>query len=192
MSAKTGKVRLRCPARRQLHRCFLRWLKENAARMQVPLVIESRTDRVIRCSFAGHTRALEMTLSHDIGIHVLHDGEWWDSLEFFEAWPIARHPGYICGFCKPEYQKTYPSRQALWEDHMFEPFLSWVNETLTTHAWLMLGQTDGGGILWAELHTKKKPNEIGHYRWIPLLPGTTSAVESGERTVCLELARRVE
>ena len=38
--------------------------------------------------------------------------------------------GYVCTMCDPETRPTLPSREAVWETDLFEPFLQWVNECL--------------------------------------------------------------
>jgi hypothetical protein len=44
---------------------------------------------------------------------------------------------------------TWPTREALWQDQLFEPFLKWVNERLAPATWLRLYGTKGG--TWAKL-----------------------------------------
>ena len=111
-------------------------------------------------SFAGLTRAIEVTLTHEIGIHAMHDGEWWDALIFFEASPTKKPGGYVCEYCLPEYEVFYASRKDLWVDHMFEPFLAWVNETLSGMHWLSLCKTECGGARWADLHAEWSPPDV--------------------------------
>lgn len=36
--------------------------------------------------------------------------------------------GYYCGCCLPEFVEFYPTREALWIGHSFEPFLEWMND----------------------------------------------------------------
>lgn len=154
--------------RPKLQRYFLNWLEVNHARLAIPLTLESRTDRQVTLNFEGITRALEITLTHEIGVHAMKNAEWWDALLFFEAWPVKTDQGYICRWCKPEYIRPYPTRKALWVDHLFEPFLDWVNETLNQMEWLSLSQTDCGGVRWAELHKERHVSEDPFQEWIPL------------------------
>ena len=119
-------------------------------------------------TFEGITPSLEITLTHDIGVHAMKNGEWWDALLFFEARPVKTEEGYICRYCKPEYIHPYPTRKALWIDHMFEPFLDWVNGTLPQMQWLSLSQTECGGARWAELHSAWREPHDAHEEWLPL------------------------
>ncbi len=48
-------------------------------------------------------------------------------------------------------RKVYPTRETLWCDHMFEPFLKWVNEKLAPARWLQLSCTGDRGASWAKL-----------------------------------------
>ena len=46
--------------------------------------------------------------------------------------PDAHKPfGYYCNICPEENREFYKNRKALFEDHCFEPFKVWVNETLS-------------------------------------------------------------
>lgn len=49
---------------------------------------------------------------------------------------------------------TFPSREAIWKDHLFDQLLKWVNEKLAPARWLRLSGTGGKGnrgITWAWL-----------------------------------------
>src|SRR6202035_1260234 len=46
--------------------------------------------------------------------------------------------GYICKCCLPEYRTVFADREALWADHLFEPFLEWVNNDLAKAKTLVL------------------------------------------------------
>lgn len=54
-----------------------------------------------------------------------------------------RAPGcFVCGLCQACQRALVQTRQALWADHLFEPFLCWVNDTLAPSRWLELIGTD--------------------------------------------------
>ena len=154
--------------RPRLQRYFLEWLALNNVRLAYPLILRSRTERVMTFTFEGITPSLEITLTHEIGVHAMKNGEWWDALLFFEAWPVKTKEGYICGYCKPGYIRPYSTRKDLWLDHMFEPFLLWVNQTLPKMQWLSLSQTECGGARWAELHPEYQTPKDAFEKWIPL------------------------
>jgi hypothetical protein len=139
-------------ARRRLHRAFLDWLAVNGERLAIPLRIIERRDREIRLGFERATPALEVSVTTwEINILVIWQGEWWDMLISFEALLKQVPGGYRCRLCLPEAQRVWPSREALWLDHLFDPFLDWVNTELVHAQRLGLYETEGGGVRWARL-----------------------------------------
>jgi hypothetical protein len=54
----------------------------------------------------------------------------------------------------------FVSREALWIDHLFEPFLEWVNERLSKANWLRVSCFDDGGATWAELVRGNEDNSV--------------------------------
>ena len=57
-----------------------------------------------------------------------------------------------------ESRPVFPDRPALWTDHLFEPLLEWVNESLAKAKWLALyGSPDYG--TWARLLPDDLPSE---------------------------------
>lgn len=56
-----------------------------------------------------------------------------------------------CALCRPDGVRHYPTRQALWADHSFEPFLEWCQEQLAVGRWLALYEYDDGGCTEARL-----------------------------------------
>jgi hypothetical protein len=87
----------------------------------------------------------------DIWISVDWQGENWDYLDCFDFCPKAVLGGYVCHMCYPEAQKLYPSCEALWRDHTFEPFLEWVNGKLVKAKWIGLYATEDRGCTWGKL-----------------------------------------
>jgi hypothetical protein len=126
--------------RRRFHRAFFRWLHANQSRFLTPQFrVISRTDRFITFTILGLDPILTFGLSTwELGIHVEWKDAYWDSLAYFECWPNVVSEGYICDLCEVEKPKYYISREALWIDHVFEPFLEWVNTELTSFRYLAL------------------------------------------------------
>ena len=71
-----------------------------------------------------------------------------------DAIPAATPMGYRCTLCENATQ-TWTSREALWQDHLFEPLLDWVNETLAPATTLRLFGTRDEGCTWAELGSQE-------------------------------------
>jgi len=60
--------------------------------------------------------------------------------------------------CPPEARRVFVDRPALWGDHLFEPFLEWVNDNLAKAKWLEL-HGDPGFATWARLLPKDNSAE---------------------------------
>lgn len=64
-----------------------------------------------------------------------------------DAYVKPTHVGYQCELCLAEHgssARTFTSKEALWQDHLFEPFLQWVNKELAPANWLLISGTDDG------------------------------------------------
>ena len=59
-----------------------------------------------------------------------------DLLASFEAEPIRGKNGYYCGLCPQEDRGSYASRDEIWRDEIFNPFLNWVNNQLATASYI--------------------------------------------------------
>ena len=98
----------------------------------------------------GQDSKIEVVLTRwEINVAVIHEGECWDLLTSLETIPELAPSGfYYCLLCKepPEY---FVSREVLWQVHLFEPFLEWLNTTLISKPKVELHQS--GGATWATL-----------------------------------------
>ena len=82
-------------------------------------------------------------------------GENWDTLINLIACPREVPGGYICRACELSdsgAREIFSSEEALWRDHLFEPFLQRVNEKLAPAEFLSLYGTPGH-MTWAKLET---------------------------------------
>ncbi len=138
------------------------WLIRNRHHLAFDLLIEGRTDRFIEFSFVGVNRAISALLNtNEIAVLAELKGECWDLLMDWDSSPACGPTGYFCRSCLDhfrdtnpgeEFTKFFPSREAVWADDIFEPFLRWVNDDLAKAKWLgilrrmgacNLGQIDG-------------------------------------------------
>jgi hypothetical protein len=133
-----------------VRKTFERWLaRQHAAFTHPPYLVLQRKEYFL-LRFAGLTPALQCYISTwgSIEIRVMYQRTLWDILTDFDI--SARRTGtgqYYCGLCTP--REMFPSREALWVQHSFAPFLAWTNEHLHTEQWLcLLGRT---GVSWAVL-----------------------------------------
>lgn len=145
--------------RRPIQRAFLNWLEENRPRFAVEIKLGRRTDTVQQFAFAGINSAISGILStYEISVFVMRPGDCWDFLLDLDAEPKRVPGGYVCDLCPPESRSVFPNRPALWTDHLFEPFLEWVNESLAKAKWLALhGGPDYA--TWARLLPDDPPSQ---------------------------------
>lgn len=120
----------------QFHNAFFQWLNINQSRFATPAFEIVGGHRVVRPNMPGLHKALHFAL-YSRGIAMSYDwqGVHW-TLKTFEAFPVSTDGGYVDGLCLDACPKVYPSRESLWAEQVFEPFLSWVNRELTPPRWL--------------------------------------------------------
>ena len=138
-------------ARRMIRRVFLIWLEQNRSRFAIEIELGRRTDTDLEFTFAGiHSALIGVLTTWEISVYVIHQGENWDCILDVNAEPKRVPGGYVCKLCPPESRPIFPNRPALWTDHLFEPFLEWVNESLAKAKWLGLYGRRGYAT-WAKL-----------------------------------------
>lgn len=167
--------------RLRIQRAFLRWLRANASRFSVPVKVIRRTHRCIDIGLENLNPCVNVFLTWEIGVEVSWQGECWDFLTFFEAAPEKTPQGYVCKMCEPEARTLYPSREALWTDHLFEPFLAWINDELVPARWLALyGARGKSTAAWLE-KTRPEDEHGGDAQvWLPLWMGPDFVNQRGE------------
>jgi len=141
--------------RPRIQRTFVRWFNENHTRFMVPIRLTKITAKGVELHFQNYPDCLSVWLSsYELGVHVEWQGDYWDALFNQEVYLCRTPGGYKCEFCELDYGKSaalFPSRELLWQDHLFEPFLKWVNEKLAPARWLRVSSIGDGGSTWAEL-----------------------------------------
>jgi len=136
--------------RPRIQRAFVRWFRENHTRFAVPVRLSKITAKGILLNFPNHSDCLSVWLSSwNLSVHVEWQGVNWDMLISLDANPEPVPGGYRCRCCS-ESDRVWPNRESLWADHLFEPFLSWVNERLA-HACQLSLYGKPGDSTWAEL-----------------------------------------
>jgi len=130
--------------RPRIQRAFLAWLDESAPRLKQRIMLRRRTDRLICFEFDVGAPLLHGWLDrHEIGIAVGDDHTTWDLILVLEAVPERTGAGVVCIQCARNEQRVFSSREELWRDHLFEPLLQWVNETLAPAVAIALFEYDG-------------------------------------------------
>lgn len=138
--------------RPQIQRTFLRWFKTSRTRFAVPPLIVRRTDRRLTLAFAGITPLISAFLSSEnINVVVEIDRTSMDTLFDSDLFLKRDQHGYFCALCNWQSRENHPSRESLWIEHVFEPFLRWVNDALAPAKWLRLLNVDNGAATSARL-----------------------------------------
>lgn len=138
--------------RPRIQRAFVRWFRENSSRFAVTVRMTKITAAGILLTFPDHPDCVSAWLSQfGLFVRVDWNGVWWDRLIDFDTSPVPVPASgcYRCDFCVDSV-RIWPTREALWQDHLFDPFLSWVNEELAHSSQVLLyGKPDE--ITWARL-----------------------------------------
>jgi hypothetical protein len=121
---------------------FFRWWKKHRSRFLIDLHWDSHEQESMEFSFAGIHPALHGILS-DCGIRVAvdHAELSWDTIFDLDVKAKRVRGGYICEWCEETVTgppRVFANRSALLSNHLFEPFLEWVNEKLAKAHWLVL------------------------------------------------------
>jgi len=116
--------------RKRIQRSFMQWWKQNRQRFDVQVHILTVSHVGIRLKFAKDYGCIFARLSQDdLSVIVEVEGLFWDMLLSLDVCPVRSLNGYSCALCEQSDQ-IWPTRDALWVDHLFEPFLEWVNARL--------------------------------------------------------------
>lgn len=158
--------------RRRIQRAFYQWLMESREAFAIPVTVCRRRARYLECRLAGISDVIKITLtSYDLVVAVEMGGECWDLLACFDAAPTKIPEGYECTLCDPETRPSYPSREAIWREEIFEPFRNWVNDTLAHSEWVAFYQVSPGRSSWAKIGPgldKMEPAPACLYSVVPL------------------------
>ncbi len=141
--------------RPRIQRAFVRWFNENYTRFMVSVRLTKITAKGVELHFHNYPDCLLVWLSNnEINVHVEWQGKYWDELIDLNAYPCHAPGGYKCKLCVQENGESatlFPNRESLWLDHLFEPFLKWVNEKLAPALWLQISYIGDRGATWAQL-----------------------------------------
>jgi hypothetical protein len=138
-----------------VHNAFVAWLEIARSRLDIAVEIGVRTRRHIDLSFDGINPAIGAFLtSQELTVFADWQGQNWDSLLSLDVMPRRSARGYVCECCKPEERTVFPDLEGLWRDHLFEPFLQWVNAKLACTEVIGLHGSPSSGVTRAELLRK--------------------------------------
>jgi len=140
------------------------WIDANRSAFAVPVRLGRRTRKYWQISFDGIMPNVSAVLigigsQNELVIAAYWQGECWDLFVSFEASPIRKGAAYFCELCEENHRRAFGSRQEIWLDHLFMPFLDWVNNMLAPANWLVLDNYDGATS--AMLSVERPSDEIG-------------------------------
>jgi hypothetical protein len=143
-------------------RTFDQWIAKSCHRFRYPPRVVCVRKRYFELTFEGVAPELTCLITKSgMAMICIQDrqGEHWDIIWDFDVFPARTASGeYFCSQCKqPTY---YPSRTVLWEDHVFERLLRWING-LPPDGWICLWGDPDAGATAAFLETD--PSEIEQF-----------------------------
>lgn len=121
---------------------FILWLQRNEGRFLVKPYIR----RIYKESFAVGLNNVEnisihFDLSGFVTIPVFFKSECFDILTDFDISEEREGNKYFCGQCGS--RRYFSSRDELWENHVYEPLLEWVNENIKSGNYLCIYDFEG-------------------------------------------------
>ena len=184
--SKTSKSqRLKDPTHAWLLGLWNQWFALNKDRFHYPLVCKQAGGYNLVMGFQG----LHPGLTFEISMNGAFNGIFfsWDSVENKGQWDCLheadlleyRTPDnqYYCGYCMEDMITYYPSREAQWEQHVFEQMLLWCNDNLHSGRIIVpLGSKSWDDeTCGAQLDTPENAVRKGYYTnqsvWIPVVVG---------------------
>lgn len=148
---------------------FVKWQCSAARRFTVPIQITKRVGEHVQLSFGVTTPPIIALLNgHELRVLAHCRSEDWDPLLSLKVRPKPVPAGYICEDCMAAPRTTFPSLDALWRDHLFEPFLSWINDELVHAGGIGVYYFPTKGVICARLLPKDRPPAIEPDLCVPL------------------------
>jgi len=129
---------------------FTDWLSTAQARCALPLTMNRRKTGGLDILIHTPRSTLTAVLTdRELMVPLDQEELCWDLLLSLEAAPIEDpEGGMTCTLCPAEDRPVFPSLDALWRDHLFEPFLDWINTKAAPATGLGLYRTAKGST-WA-------------------------------------------
>ena len=90
-------------------------------------------------SFEGiHPALCGFVSNRGVSVLVRHAGVDWDLIFDVDVKPKRVRHGFLCELSEVESSRVFANRSALLANHLFEPFLGWINDKLAKAHWLVL------------------------------------------------------
>ena len=122
--------------------------------------------------FRGINAAIDCTItSHGYSISASNEGECWDLIAEGDINEQKTSSGqYVCKMCETERRELFPTRFALWEDHIFKPILNWANKNLIKTKWVCLFQYGEGATMAQVVDENSLPSVIQDDSFVKAIP----------------------
>ena len=135
---------------RTLPDAFIEWVEAENPLLAVPISVGKRTRAGIHFSFVGYPPEISGWIGgSNLCVSGNHDDDCWDLIFDDDCVAEKSGDGFFCALCLPEAQKVFPSKDALWREHVFERFGAWISTELATATGLVFCAM--GGATWAYL-----------------------------------------
>lgn len=136
-------------------RSFTQWFEQHPLDRDFRLQPIFRRRDHLRFTVTGVCSALTIAVCpQEVRVDITHEGRVWDTLECFETVTRRGAAGYHCDL-RLDQQQAWPTREALWIDHCYEPLAAWMAGPLALALWLDLCAI--GGTTWAVLSDAGAP-----------------------------------
>lgn len=136
--------------RRRLRAAFENWVTTWPGTPPVVLPALSSNANSATYALAGVAREIVIWVTRGISVGIVRGDVCWDMLLDLDVWPERQADGqWKCAYPDCTNVSSYPSAEALLQDHLFDPLADWIQNTLRPARWLEL--YGSGGITWASL-----------------------------------------
>lgn len=126
-----------------VQRAFITWLGHSKNLLSTPLTVTKQSNQYTELTFTKTNSMISALLSsREISVNFRLNNSVLDDIIYFKVMPELHNDYYICSLRYPDDETYYASKEALWEVRLFEPFLSWVNNSLTTMPWIEINEND--------------------------------------------------
>jgi hypothetical protein len=131
---------------------FGKWFADHNRSLAIPMTVVARAPASIRLRFIGIIDIVEvLVLADEVVVIVEQEGICWDLLAEFQCIPVLVTGGVTCAHCGRVDRVIYPTHEALFVGHVFEPFAEWITTSLMPARALGLGGSSDSGSTWAGL-----------------------------------------
>ena len=109
-----------------LYAAFYRWLADAGDRLPVSIAHLASEGDALFFRLEGWPDLRGVVVHDGLAVEAIRDGTCWDIILDLDADPQAAESGVVCTLCRDG--RVWSSRDALWADHLWQPFEKWLGE----------------------------------------------------------------